>query len=298
MHPNPMLKKLGLDNDDRVVIIHTDDIGMCQSSVAAFADLWEAGGISSGAIMIPCSWAPAAAAYAREHPEADLGVHLTLTSEWETYRWGPISSRNPESGMMDEEGFFPHTAEEVQKKGDPAFVKVEIAAQVEKAISWGILPTHIDTHMGSVAHPKYMMDYVQIALANKLPPMIFRLSVEGWKKVHPLITDELAIQAAQMVLQLEEIGLPMLDNINGLDLDVDPVSRLEQAKSVFDGLPVGITHFIIHPSKETPELKAITSDWRCRVADYQLFMGKEVRKYLNEIGVHVIGYRALKELIP
>ena len=90
----------------------------------------------------------------------------------------------------------------------------------------------------------------------------------------------------------------MLDNIAGLDLDVDPFSRLEQAKTVFDGLSAGITHFIIHPSKETPELKAITADWRCRVADYQLFMGKEVRKYLKEIGVHIIGYRALQELIP
>ncbi|MCD4753370.1 MAG: polysaccharide deacetylase family protein [Anaerolineaceae bacterium] len=298
MHLNPMLKKLGLNDDDRVVIIHTDDIGMCQSSVAAFADLWEDGGISSGAIMIPCAWAPAAAAYAREHPEADLGVHLTLTSEWDTYRWGPISSRKPESGMMDAEGFFPRTCDEVQQNGDPAFVKVEIAAQVERAISWGILPTHVDTHMGSIAHPKYMMDYVQVAQANKLPPMIFRLDRDGWKNAHPQITDELAVQAEQMVLQLEEAGLPMLDNIKWLDLDVDPTTRLEQAKSVFDNLPVGITHFIIHPSKETPELKAITDDWRCRVADYQLFMGKEVRSYLKEIGVHIIGYRALQELIP
>jgi len=298
MLPNPMLKKLGLQNDDRVVIIHTDDIGMCQSSVAAFSDLWGAGVISSGAVMVPCGWAPSAAKFAREHPEADLGVHLTLTSEWDAYRWGPISSRDSQSGMMDSEGFFPRTSEEVQERGIPEYVKQEMIAQVAQAKAWGINPTHVDTHMGSVASPKFMMDYVEVAMANKLPPMIFRLDEAGWKKAHRQITDELAVKAAEMVLKLDEVGLPMLDAIAGLELDADPETRLDQAKAVFDRLPVGITHFIIHPSKETEELKAITPDWRCRVADYQTFMKQDVRDYLKEIGVHVIGYRALKELIP
>ena len=298
MHPNPMLKKLGLQSDDRVVIIHTDDIGMCQSSVAAFADLWPQGVISSGAVMVPCSWAPSAAKFARENPEADLGVHLTLTSEWSSYRWGPISSRDPQSGMMDPEGFFPRTSEEVQEKADSAAVKKEMVAQVEQAIAWGIVPTHIDTHMGSVASPKFMTDYVEVAMAYKLPPMIFRLDEAGWKKAHRQITDELAVKAAAMVLDLEEAGLPMLDAIASLELDADPTTRLDQAKAVFDRLPVGITHFLIHPSKETDELKAITPDWRCRVADYQTFMQPDVRAYLKEIGVHVIGYRDLKALIP
>ncbi len=90
MPPNPVLKKLGLANNDRVAIIHTDDIGMCQASVDAFADLNEAGIISSGAVMVPCPWFLHTASYARQHPGVDLGIHLTLTSEWKTYRWGPI----------------------------------------------------------------------------------------------------------------------------------------------------------------------------------------------------------------
>lgn len=298
MHPNPVLKKLGLSDADRVAIIHTDDIGMCQASVAAFADLWDFGLISSGAVMVPCGWAPAAAAYAREHPDADLGVHLTLTCEWSNYRWGPISSREPGSGMMDAEGFFPRTAAEFQNSAEVGYARVEMAAQVARAKEWGIVPTHVDTHMGTVAHPKFMQDYVQLAMANKLPPMIFRLDEEGWKHAHRSITDELAKAAAQMVLQLEDMGLPMLDNIAGLELDADPATRLEQAKAAFDQLPSGITHFIIHPSKECPEIKAIAPDWRCRVADYETFQREELRQYLVDTGVHVIGYRALKELIP
>jgi predicted glycoside hydrolase/deacetylase ChbG (UPF0249 family) len=298
MKPNPVLKKLGLQEYDRAVIIHTDDIGMCQSSVAAYADLWKAGVISSGAVMVPCSWAPAAAAFARETPEADLGVHITITCEYPTYRWGPISSREPSTGLMDAEGFFPRTSAAVQASASVEAVRNEMEAQIQRAISWGIDPTHIDTHMGSVAHPKFMLDYVNLAMQYKLPPMIFRLDKAGWKLAHHSITDELAEKAAQLVLQLEEMGLPMLDGIASLELDADPTTRMEQAKAVFRQLPVGITHFIIHPSKETPELKAIAPDWQCRVADYQTFLRSEIRDFLNEIGVHVIGYRDLKDLIP
>jgi predicted glycoside hydrolase/deacetylase ChbG (UPF0249 family) len=108
LNPNPVLKKLGLADNDRVAIIHTDDIGMCQANVEAFADLNGVGIISSGAVMVPCTWFLQAASYAREHNQADLGIHLTLTSEWKTYRWGPISSRDPASGLVDEEGYFYH----------------------------------------------------------------------------------------------------------------------------------------------------------------------------------------------
>jgi chitin disaccharide deacetylase len=298
MGPNPVLKKLGLAEDDRVVIIHTDDIGMCQSSVAAFADLWKAGVISSGAVMIPCGWAPAAAQLANQMPEADLGVHLTITSEWDSYRWGPISTRKASSGLMDDEGFFPRSSEQVQKSANPKAVKREMEKQITRAIAWGIVPTHIDTHMGAVANVKFMMDYVNLALKYKLPPLILRLDKEGWMHAHSRINEFLAEKAAQVVLSLEERGLPMLDNIASLELNADPRTRFEQAQQVFDRLPVGITHFLIHPSKETDELKAITHDWQCRVADYETFMKQEVRDYLQKIGVHVIGYRDLKNLIP
>jgi predicted glycoside hydrolase/deacetylase ChbG (UPF0249 family) len=295
LSPNPVLKKLGLKDDDRVVLIHTDDIGMCQASVEAFADLNEAGIISCGAVMVPCPWFLQAADYARQHEKADLGIHLTLTSEWETYRWGPISTRDPASGMMDEAGFFHHQSEPAQKNGDPMAVEIELNAQVERAIQAGIAPTHVDTHMGTVAHPKFMGTYIQLALKHRLPPMIFRMDESGWRATG--LEPEFAKMAAGLVQQLEASGLPLLDAIGGMSLDTDQ-DRLERTKQAFSDLQPGITHFIIHPSKDTPELHAITPDWRCRVADYQDFMNEELRRHIQATGVHVIGYRALKELMP
>jgi hypothetical protein len=133
--------------------------------------------------------------------------------------------------------------------------------------------------------------------------MMLRLDEDGWRAINQAnagsALDEDAIaMATRMVDTLEEMGIPLLDNIRDLPLNGDPTTRLEQAKQAFEGLPSGITHFIIHPSKDTPELRAITSDWPCRVADYQTFLRNDLKDYIRNIGVHIIGYRGLKDLMP
>jgi predicted glycoside hydrolase/deacetylase ChbG (UPF0249 family) len=302
MQPNPVLKKLGFEDHDRLAIIHVDDVGMCQASVDAFAELWDFGLISSGAVMVPCPWFLEAAKFAREHPEVDLGVHLTLTSEWETYRWGPLSTRDSQTGLLDEEGYFHRLAQPVQEQADPQAVQIEIFAQIERAKAAGMQPTHADTHMGTVAHAKFMQGYLQTAIQQQMPPMMLRLDEVGWEKIATEHAgadfDQEAIAAIiQIVGTLEEMGVPLLDNIFGMPLDSDPALRLEDAKRAFDNLPPGITHFIIHASKDSPELRAITPDWHCRVADYETFLKEEMRQHIQNIGVQVIGYRDLQKIM-
>jgi predicted glycoside hydrolase/deacetylase ChbG (UPF0249 family) len=293
--PNPLLKKLGLSANDRLVILHTDDIGMCQASVEAFADLDQAGIISSGAVMVPCPWFLGAADYARQHPRADLGIHLTLTSEWKTYRWGPLSTRDPASGLLDEEGYFYPTDVSFQQHADPAAVDRELDLQVQRALQAGIQPTHLDIHMFSLAHPRFLGSYVRLAWKYRLPLMMFRQDEAGWLALG--LDPGTAKMAAALVGQLEEMGLPMLDTGAGMELD-DPQDHLERTKQALSDLKPGITHFIIHPSRDTPELRAITPDWRCRVANYQDFCSEELRNHIQDIGLHVIGYRAIKDLMP
>lgn len=295
MQPNPLLRKLGFSDGDRVAIIHTDDIGMCQASVAAFGELEDFGLISCGAVMVPCPWFLEAAAFCRNHPEADMGVHVTLTSEYKTYRWGPISTRDLSSGMIDGEGYFHHRSEPVQEKADPEAVGLEIEAQVDRAWRAGIAVTHIDTHMGTVAHPKFMVKYLQVAMQHHIPAMIFRLDEAGWR-ANGLDAETAAI-AAQVSRQMEAEGWPLLDGMTSLRLET-PDNRLEQAKKTFDALPAGITHFIIHPSKDSPELRAITPDWRSRVADFETFSSPALRDYVRASGVQVIGYGDIKAVIP
>jgi predicted glycoside hydrolase/deacetylase ChbG (UPF0249 family) len=294
MHPNPVLKKLGYSDTDRLVIIHTDDIGMCQASVQAFADLWDFGLISSGAVMMPCPWAPAAAEFCRKNPDADMGVHATLNAEWDAYRWGPLSTRETGSGLVDPEGYLPRTSAEVQQNASAVAVQLEIEIQMKMALEWGIDVTHIDTHMGTVMYPSFAPGYAQTATANRVPAMIPRGDVALFE--HMGVDAEAAAVFAGFVEMLEAQGLPMIDNIGFMPLD-QPDGQIDLAKKLLGELPPGLTHFILHPSVDTPELRAITPDWPSRVANYKAFTSKELKDFVQSSGLQVIGYRKLRDLM-
>jgi predicted glycoside hydrolase/deacetylase ChbG (UPF0249 family) len=293
MRANPALKSMGYSDKDRLMIIHTDDIGMCHASIQAYIKLMDSGLVFSGATMVPCSWFPKVAEFCRRNTNADMGVHLTLTSEWDNYRWSPISTSLLDSGLIDEEGYFYRTTEEAQINGEPQAVQLELQAQVNRALSAGIQITHIDTHMNTVAHPKFVNSYIQLALQHKIPFLFPRQDEAGFRKLG--IDAETAQLAANLVISLEENGVPLVDEATGLDLD-KPNERLDQAKQAISNLKPGITHFIIHPSLDTPELRAITPDWQSRVADYQTFMDDELREHLKYTGVQLISYNTLKSV--
>ncbi len=294
MPPNPYLKKLGFSDTDRLVIIHTDDIGMCQASIQAFADLWEFGTISSGATMVPCPWFPKAAEFCRAHPDVDMGAHLTLTSEWQFYRWGPVSTRDPTSGLLDAEGFFPRRDPEIQEKADGEAAAAELKAQVERALAFGMDLSHIDTHMGAVAHPKFIPAYIGLVNQFRLPPLIPRGDAKTYMSLG--LDADTANFLVTFIGQLEEQGIPLMDLAAGLPLD-QPKGQIELAKKMLGEIPAGITHFIIHPSIDTPELRAITPDWPSRVANYKAFMSQEIKDFLKNSGIHVIGYKALRDVM-
>ncbi len=295
MSTNPLLEKLGLSSNDRAVIFHADDIGMCHSSVAAYQELIKYGLLSSAATMVPCGWFPATAVFCREnqsnYPHMDMGVHITVTSEWEgSYRWGPISSRDKATGLMDDQGHFHAQSEPAQEKMQIDAVRVEMEAQIQRALDAGIDVTHIDSHMGTVLHPKYLPTYLEVAQKYQLPALMFRAEA---LRTSGHITDEQTLAYFQ---QLEEQGFPLLDSIEMMPLD-QPQNRVETAKEYLDRLPVGVSYFIIHPSIDTPEIRAIAPDWENRVADYKLFLDDAWRQAVEESGVKVIGWRVLRDLM-
>lgn len=291
---NPVLRRLGLNDTDRAVIVHADDIGMCQASNSAYAKLIETGGISSAALMPPCAWFPAAAAFCRAHPAVDMGVHTTLTSEWDDCRWGPLSTRDPASGLMDDEGYFYRSTKEAQRHAEPAAAQRELAAQIERALAAGLSPTHIDTHMGAVLHPALIRGYIELALRHHLVPMLPRMDNTRLQQ-HGLSAED-ADSTARLFADLEDAGVPLIDHIAGMPLD-DPRDQLDYARRAFDALPPGISVFILHPAEDTPELRAIAPDWPSRVANFETFMRPDIPRYLEQIGARVIGYRALQALL-
>ncbi len=295
MQPNPLLKKLGYSDNDRLVLLHVDDIGICQAGMEAYQNLVEFGLITCGSIIVPAGWFPAAASYCRQHADLDIGVHIALTSEWDDFRWRPLSTVDPALGLMDSEGYFPRTSEEFQESCDADAAYREMQVQVEWAVKAGITLTHMDTHMGTVMHPKLMQSYAQVGFEHHLPVMALRLDEAGWRQWGA--DAETAAVAAQFTQMLESNGMPLEDRIADVQLD-QPEQRMEQYKQVFSGLPAGVAHMYIHPALDTPELRAMCPDWRSRVGDYNVFMSEEMRTHIQNEGIHLIGYRALQALMP
>jgi predicted glycoside hydrolase/deacetylase ChbG (UPF0249 family) len=294
MESNPVLRRLGYAARDRVVIIHADDIGMCQAGIAALDSLLTAGTVSSMAVMAPCPWFPAAAAFCRAHPQVDMGLHGTITSEWDAYRWGPLSTRDPSSGLLDPEGFFFRRSESVQESAGLEAVTVELEAQVRRALSAGIDLTHIDGHMYTLFHPKFLAAYLQTAAQHQLPALCFRFDEARARQAG--YEAAAAAEVARFTAQLEEQGVPLFDHVFVMPLD-DAEDRLAVTKRALADLPPGLSYFILHPAMDTPELRAIAPDWRCRAADYEVFAGDAIREWLKPSGLQVIGWRPLRELV-
>jgi predicted glycoside hydrolase/deacetylase ChbG (UPF0249 family) len=294
MTPNPFLTKLGYSETDRLVIIHTDDIGMCHASVQAFMDLWRFGTITSGAVMVPCPWFPAVAQLCRENPAIDMGVHVTLNSEWESYRWGPVSTRETSSGLMDESGYFHQWHQAVYDNAQPEAVEREVIAQIERALAAGIDVTHVDSHMGTIMNPLFIQSYIQSAASRLLPSMLPRTDAQGLEMMGTS-AEELQVYAPIMQ-QLESMGLPMLNGLLSMPLNEPGEStQMEIAKDLLGNLPAGITHFVLHPSLDTTELRSIALDWESRVANYNVFMSDELQIFLEREDFKLIGYRHIRD---
>ena len=292
MSINPLMEKLGFSNNDRAVIIHTDDIGMCHASVQAFKDLWQFGTITSGAVMVPCAWFPAVAQMCRENPEMDMGVHATLNAEWDVYRWSPLSTRDQASGLLDNDGYFHQWHQAVYDNAKVEAVEIEVNTQIERALAAGIDVTHVDSHMGTIMSPLYIQSYIQAAASRLLPNMLPRLDAEGIGMMGAGEAERIAY--APIMQQLETMGVPMVNGILGMPLEHGD-DHITVAKKLLSELPVGITHFILHPSIDTDELRAIAPDWRARVANYNAFMSDDLKQFIEQEDIKLIGYRQIRD---
>jgi hypothetical protein len=294
---NPILHILGFSPTDRVVILHADDIGSSHSSVAAYADLLAAGVMSSAATMVPCPWFPAAAALCRQRsddPRLDMGVHLTLNCEWDGYRWGPISTRDPASGLLDDEGYFHRREPAAQTGANLDAVERELRAQIDRALAAGIDVTHLDTHMLTLFHPRLLPVYLRLSQQYRLPAFFLRPDAEQLDRWGYDLDD--AEEVAALVRQAEAAGLPLFDHADVMSLDQHE-HRLEEAVERLAQAPPGLTYFLFHPAIDTPELRAFAPDWRSRVADYQLFTNATLRATLAHAGLQVIGWRAIRDVM-
>jgi predicted glycoside hydrolase/deacetylase ChbG (UPF0249 family) len=288
MMGNPALRHLGFAATDRVVVMHADDLGMCQATLPAFVDLLAGGLVSCGSVMVPCPWFPQAAALLRDHPAPDVGLHMTLTSEWETYRWGPLTTRDPATGLLDQDGYFPRDTKTLWQHVDIAAACAEMQAQMMRARQAGLEFTHLDSHMFALFEPRLLPHYVALGFAAGVPAFVVR---------HWPYDGQDASQVARWMQQWEEQGMPIFDHVTGIPPTTWQEDRLQHTKRLFDAVPPGLTCFLVHAACDTPELRAMAPDWRFRAAAHAAFQSAELSNYVRQTGIQVIGYRALRDVM-
>jgi predicted glycoside hydrolase/deacetylase ChbG (UPF0249 family) len=291
---NPALPSLGLNAGDRAVIIHADDVGMCHGANVAFVELSQHGLVSCGSVMAPCPWFREAAALAREHPELDLGVHLTLTSEWMHYRWGPLSTRDRASGLLDEQGYFWHRTPQVQAHLVPEAAEAEFRAQIETALEAGIDVTHLDAHMGVALLPGLAQVYARLGLEYQLPVLIPRM-MDVYRLMMEQSPPDTAMVAA-LVDRLEAQGMPVADYFY-----ISPGVPSSQCQAVyrdlFTSLPPGLTYFSLHPNAPGDIETINPARAFFRVDEYELFKDASFKDYIADRHIHVVGCRRLRDLM-
>lgn len=277
-------ERLGHPAGSKLLIIHADDLGTAHSVDVASFDALDKGAITSASIMVPTPWITEVAAYARAHPNADLGLHLTLTSEWETYRWGGIAPADKVPSLFDSTGTFPNDEAIVAKNAKPAEVEREIRAQIDRALALGIRPTHLDSHMGSLfTTPELMATYVKVARDYHLPFLASR--GDPRTAPQPPLTDK----------------DPLVDAVIIADRQTPRDQwKAWYLKSIADLKP-GLTEMIVHLGYDDSELQAVMvnhepygSAWRQR--DYEVMNSPEFKKALKDNRVILVTWKELGKL--
>jgi predicted glycoside hydrolase/deacetylase ChbG (UPF0249 family) len=279
-------ERLGYPPDAKLLILHADDLAVAHSVDSASFDALNRNAVTSASIMVPCAWLTEVASYAKEHPDADLGLPLTLTSEWKIYRWGPVESKDKVPSLFDPWGYlWPETAPAAANL-KPAEAEREIRSQVERAMALGIHPTHLDSHMGVLfSTPELFAVYVKVAHEYKLPFLAIRL---------PNAPAQLS-----SILSEKDVAV---DSVVIANPSVHAGEWREFYVSTIKNLKPGLTEMIVHLGHDDAELQAVTVDhpdygsaWRQR--DYDVVTSPEFKGALEENHVVLIKWKDLKKLL-
>ncbi len=274
---------LGHPPDARLLIVHEDDVGMNHGANRAFTELSRNGFLTCGSVMVPCPWFREIADEAAASRDLDLGVHLTLTSEWPHYRWAPISTISRASGLIDPDGYFWRNCLDLRANVVPEAAEAEMRAQIERALQAGIDATHLDTHMGGALVPELAEIYLRLGRAYRLPTLLPR-----------------RFDSFVQVLRLGDLsGFDYADLRRANDWpDVDefrmtPGVQSDEAEAAYTHLVItidpGVTYLALHCNApgEIETIVPARAHWR--TDEYRLFAGDHFARITAEQGIVTIG---------
>ena len=285
-------ERLGFPAGSRVVVLHANELGMSYETNAAGTELLKSGPVSSASAMVPAPWFGDVAEWVKANPNVDIGLELTLNSEFPTYRWQPVAPDGLVPSLADPAGFLWRTPIQTMVNATPDDVERELRAQIQRAKEAGLQPSHLTTHLGTlVTRPDLIEVYLRIARQEWIPAMIVELTPEQVARFEqnnfPLPDD--------IIQLLADYPLPKADDLRFVG-DAESYEAKKQAfLKALRELQPGITQIAFQPAVESDALKQITPDWQQRVWDAQLLADPEVKQALESQGIIITNWRELMQ---
>jgi len=278
-------EKLGFPIGKKILLLHCDDAGMCEEANIAVQSYILKGDVLSAAVMMPCPNAEEMVEWAKKHPASDIGVHLTLTSEWKKYRWSTLTDPKKVPGLIDPEGKMWHEVMDVVTHASPKEVETEIHAQIDKMIKMGYKPSHIDTHMGTLyGSAEFAQVFFETAVKYNIPANAIDLSnkevADFYRAAGYPINDE-------MIKYLESYPLPKLDNFGSAPDGKSYEDKRDNFIKLVQSLKPGLTEIIFHPSILTENLKSITGSAQQRAWEAELFSDPVMKQFFADNGIEL-----------
>lgn len=272
-----LAERLGYGPDAKLLIVNCDDLGSSASANRATADCLAAGTATSSTLMVPCPWALDGAARGKA---GGIGVHLTLTCEYPTYRWRALTGA---PSLHDATGHMPPTTREVWDRADLADVRAECRAQVEQALAWGVDVTHLDTHMGVMQlEPRFFEVYLDLAAEYRLPLRMAGARAEA----------QIGFPGRKMAA---ERGVLFPDHLTSVSLENAILGRTFD--DLLAGLRPGVTEVYFHPVEDGPELRAYDLQQPDgRVADHRTLTDPALPARIAAAGATLIDFSPLRAL--
>lgn len=286
-------EKLGYGPEDKLLIIHADDIGLAHSENIATVESIKNGVVNSTSIMMPSPWATEVAELIKDIPDLDIGVHITLTDEWFNYRWGPLSGKSEVPGLVGKDGYFHFDCASVAQNASPEEVEKEMRAQIDAALAIGIKPTHLDSHMGCVFYgrPEFVASYLKLAEEYGIPAMVIEDLFQAVVLPNPELFDGIDLNRVKIVDNVA-IGSPEI---------YDSVGLATYYEEVLNNLKPGVTVLLIHVAYDDEEMRAITTrfdHWhaRWRQQDFDFFTSQKVKNLLETNNIKLVTWKEIGKL--
>lgn len=277
-------ERLGYSPDTRLLILHADDLGVSHSVNKASFEALAAGTINSASIMVPCPWLLEVAQAARANPGFDLGLHLTLTAEWENFKWDGVTT-TPESSLLNEHGYFFDNTADVNTHANPDEVRAELQGQIDMARRVGINPTHLDSHMGALFTPELFPIYVEVGISNKIPVFVPEQAKILFSDAFPKPDD-----------------VVLINYLGSMNPGVDESDWLKHYSGLLRQATPGLNEIIIHLGYDDEELQAVTINHpdfgaKWRELDMELVSDPDFQELIEELDIKFVTYREIQQVL-